>query len=125
MAAEIVHFFFEVHINTKMYHWSTTSYARHKAADQLVDTFSGLSDKFVEVYIGKYGRPDRPTAKRNTNIPVHHYDDKSIVKYLDKCIQYLTNDLLKYIKPDDVDLINLRDEMVAVLNQTKYLFSLT
>jgi hypothetical protein len=31
----MVKFLFSLQLNTKMYHWLTTSYARHKASDDL------------------------------------------------------------------------------------------
>jgi hypothetical protein len=39
----------------KLYHWETLSFPRHKATDELVTNLDANIDKFVEVYIGKYG----------------------------------------------------------------------
>lgn len=120
--ASIVHFLFHLQNNIKLYHWTTTSFARHKAADELVSAFIDLGDKFMEVYIGKYGR--NQLHKRDASIQLQHLDDKNVVKLLEDGIRFLLNDLPKSLKKEDVDLYNLRDEMVATLNQTKYLFTL-
>ena len=46
--SEIVRFFFTLQLNIKMYHWNTTSYARHKATDDFGGKLLSLIDKFVE-----------------------------------------------------------------------------
>ena len=41
----------------KIFHWQTFSYAEHGAFDTAYDSFVGNVDKFLEMYMGKYGRP--------------------------------------------------------------------
>jgi hypothetical protein len=50
--------------------------------------------------------------------------EATIVKFIKACINVLTNDLSRGLKPTDTDLLNLRDEMLAELDQLLYLFSL-
>lgn len=119
--SQIVHFIFDLQTNIKLYHWMTTSYARHKAADNLVSQISNLGDKLVEVYIGKYGRPT--INKKDSLIQLQNLNDKNILKYLDDAVNFLVQDVPKVLNKTDVDLLNIRDELVAVLHQTKYLFS--
>jgi hypothetical protein len=121
--AEIINFFFDLQTNIKLYHWMTTSYPRHKASDDLSEKILDTSDRFMEVYIGKYGRPTM--NKKHSNIYLQKLDDKNVVKYLDYAINFLLNDLMLCINKSDVDLLNIRDEMVGTLNQTKYLFTLS
>jgi hypothetical protein len=120
--SQFVNFFFTLQTNMKLYHLMTTSYARHKAADFAVDKIIELGDQFMETYIGKYGRP--MMAKREGIIQLQAYDDQSVIKYLDSCITFLVVDAAKALKKDDLDLLNIRDEMVSALNQTKYLMTL-
>lgn len=101
----------------------TVSYARHKAADKLLSKIIELGDDFIETYIGRYGRPTM--VKRDTTIVLHVLDDKSVLKYLDSCVRQIMSDFSKDIAKEDVDLLNLRDEIIAALNQTKYLFTLS
>ena len=51
---QIVKNFLQFLITVKLYHWNTTSYAKHKATDQFLDKFNNNIDKFVEVFIGRY-----------------------------------------------------------------------
>jgi hypothetical protein len=110
-------YFFEIQNNIQLYHWSCTSFSRHKASDQLYSSLIKLLDKFVEVYSGKYGRP-----KFSGKIQVKHLNDTEIVDYLKKINKYFIKD----IKLDnDTDLLNIRDEILAAINQTLYLFTLS
>jgi hypothetical protein len=43
---------------------------------------------------------------------------------IDSYIAYLNNELPQVCKEGDTDLLNIRDEMLSVLNQTKYLLRL-
>jgi hypothetical protein len=122
MSASNVHFFFQMREQIKLYHWQTKSYSRHKATDGVIDALDEHIDKYVEVYMGKYGRP-RLSAQTNT-IKLQNLSEASIVKFIRACIKALTNDLPRGLKPTDTDLLNLRDEMLAELDQLLYLFSL-
>ena len=102
----------------------TQSYSRHKASDELHQNILSLSDKFIEIYIGKYGRP-KMSSPANNNISITHLNDTSIVHYLKKTIEFLTNGIIKHLDIDkDTDLMNIRDELLAAINQTLYLFTL-
>jgi hypothetical protein len=57
MSANDVHFFFKMREQIKLYHWQTMSYSRHKATDEVLEKLDALIDRYVEVYMGKYGRP--------------------------------------------------------------------
>jgi hypothetical protein len=119
-------FFLALDINIKMYHWMTKSYARHKASDELHEKMLALGDKFVEVYIAKYQRPKQPFNKKDLSAMVlHSLNDSSVETYLDDCVQYLMKGMMSYISVDkDVDLINIRDDLVTEIMQAKYLFTL-
>ena len=106
----------------KLYHWQTKSYARHKATDSVIDSLDTHIDKYVEVYMGKYGRP-RMTARTNT-IKIGNLSEGSIVKFIKTCIAILINELGRGLKPTDTDLFNIRDEMLGELDQLLYLFTL-
>ena len=42
----------------KLFHWQTESYGHHKALDKLYSNLSDFMDEFVEVCMGKHGRPE-------------------------------------------------------------------
>lgn len=118
----IITYLLQLQNNVKLYHWITTSYPRHIASDKLYNQLDSLVDKFVEVYIGKYDRP-----RLNTNdlkFSLVNHSDKTINDYLDSVITFMTTTIFNFIKVDDIDLITIRDDMVAIINQTKYLFTL-
>lgn len=118
--SQIIAFFFDLQINIKLYHWMTTSYSRHKAADELFKNLLEYSDKFMEVYIGKYGRP----SMQKTSLHMLTLNDKNIIKFIDDKNKYLIQELPKQLSPEDTDLLTIRDELLTTMNQTKYLFSL-
>ena len=118
---EIVQVFFHMMLNLKLYHWETLSFARHKASDDLHGNLSGLIDTFVEVFIGRYKRPE---FKHSFNVHVKQFSDNNIVDAIQEYIEFLKYDLPKYLSESDTDLTNIRDEMLGELNKTLYLFTL-
>ena len=105
----------------KIYHWETMQFSRHKSTDDLLDKLDDSIDKFVEVYIGKYGRP-KLTTKTGT-IRLRNFSDEEGPELLKQAIEWLTTRLPTLLSSKDTDLLNIRDEIVADLNQTLYLFT--
>lgn len=122
MSGKDIQYFFTMREQIKLYHWQTKSFSRHKATDGVIDALDENIDKYVEVYMGKYGRP-KMTSRTNT-VKVSNLSESNIIKFIKGCIFYLHTDLVKSLKPTDTDLVNLRDEMMAELNQLLYLFTL-
>lgn len=121
-SAEIVHLMMTLRDQVKLYHWQTMNYPRHIATNDLVTKLDANIDQFVEVYIGKYGRP-KLTGK-TASLHLRNHSDKEAVKLLQEAIDWMAQDLPKKLKPADTDLLNIRDTIVADLNQTLYLFTL-
>jgi hypothetical protein len=122
MSAEIIHLMMTLRDQVKIYHWQTMSYPRHEATDELIEKLDTNIDSFVEVYIGKYGRPK--LGGRNATIHLKNFHDTQAPALLKEAIDWLTHVLPKRLKPTDTDLFNIRDTIVADLNQTLYLFTL-
>lgn len=123
MSAEHIHFFFAMRDQIKLYHWQTRIYSRHKATDEVLERLDTNIDKFVEVYMGKYGRPTMK-GKMTTTI-VQNLNESQIVSFVKRCIEELIHETVQDLdKSRDTDLINIRDEMLADLNQLLYLFTL-
>lgn len=110
-------------INTiKIHHWNTYSYAAHKSLGDLYDELGETIDEFVEVMMGKYGRPDYPST---FTLELQKPEDVNPTEALKSCAEYLIN-LSDELDPRaDTDLLNLRDEMLGQINQTIYLLTLT
>jgi hypothetical protein len=118
---ELIEFFFKLKNNIYLYHLSTYAYSRHIAASTLLDKFDTLIDSFLEIYFGKYGRPSQFV---NTKIDLIKLSDGDAYMELSTYIDYLNNRLSEIIDSRNSDLFNIRDEMVGILNSTKYLFEL-
>ena len=122
MSAKDVQFFFTMREQIKLYHWQTKSYPRHKATDTVIENLDSSIDKYVEVYMGKYGRMKMNSS--TASISIKNLSESSVINFIKRCILYLNNDLVSRLKDNDTDLINIRDEMLAELNQLLYLFTL-
>ena len=122
MSAEIVHLMMTLRDQIKLYHWQTMNYPRHIATNDLVTKLDTNIDQFVEVYIGRYGRP-KLTGK-SSSIHLRNFSDKEASSMIKEIVGWLESDLPKKIKRTDTDLLNIRDTIIADLNQTLYLFSL-
>lgn len=123
MSGDDVNFFFTMREQIKLYHWQTHSYARHKATDDAIKALDEAIDQYVEIYMGKYGRPKM--AARNNTVKLGNVSEKTILKFIRHCLEVLNGPLVKKLNPaKDTDLLNIRDEMLGELNQLLYLFTL-
>ena len=117
----IVKLFFHMTTTIKLYHWQTTSFARHKATCELHGELQSLIDNFVEVYMGRY---QRPVFESGFKISIQELTDLSAVEAIQQYIDFLKNELPRSLESKDTDLLNIRDEMLSNLNKTLYLFTL-
>ena len=122
MSADHIHFFLQLRDQIKLYHWQTRVYARHIATDQMLEKLEKHIDSFVEVYIGKYGRP-RLTGK-NTEITVHNMTEAGANRMLQAALRYVQGPLTRSLREGDYDLFALRDDLMEDLHQLAYLFTL-
>jgi hypothetical protein len=119
---KIVPMFYSFRQQLHIYHLQTLSYARHKASDELLGEITEFIDTFIEVYSGKYGRVK---FSGPTNITIDNLSDEKGMSFLDFMIDYLLNTLPPLLDAKiDSDLLNLRDDIVGKINQTKYLYTL-
>ena len=63
---EITVKFLEILLMIKLFHWKTTSFATHKATDELYASLNTNIDNFIEVLLGKSG--SRTDLLSNKNI---------------------------------------------------------
>jgi nitrate/nitrite-specific signal transduction histidine kinase len=104
----------------RIYHWQTHSYARHKASDELLSSFTDLIDQLVEGLQGahnkrvKFGRP--ATFKVSD---VSDVNATGLVADLKKWLEHLQDEIAL-----DIGISNTRDEIVSLLDKTLYLFTL-
>lgn len=116
-----VRFFLELQAQLRIYHWQTRKYARHKASDELLGSVTELSDRFVEVLMGKLGGR-RPKAAP-LRAPQDLDDAAGIVEYLEGAARHLAGALPEPVA-SDAALASIRDEIVAEIRKALYLFTL-
>lgn len=106
----------------RLHHWGTKSYAAHQALGMAYEAIDDLLDTFAETYMGVSGREElngidslalNGAFKTNPEQVINSFED------------YLMNDLPKEIGQDQTALLNIRDEMLAVVQKTKYLLTLS
>jgi DNA-binding ferritin-like protein len=104
----------------RVFHWQTQktpgSFAQHEAFGTAYDELDPLIDDFIEIYQGKKGKL---MANGTFNLSLHNLDDNPEA-FIDEFVDYLVNIVPQRLDEADTDLLNIRDEMLAILNQTKY-----
>ena len=118
--------FIEMLNTVKLFHWKTNSYAKHKATDDLYSELNTNVDSFVEVLLGKTGT--RVDLQRVKSIPLYAYNSPDDFKQkIEEYKQYLSdmNASGTLNLTTNSDLFNIRDEILANLNQFTYLWSFT
>lgn len=111
----------------KLLHWTTLSYDRHRNYDRLHERFDEASDRFVEVFLGKYGRQVVSLgAQRSPALVVHNKNTERdfAMSTIASCIEFFIKINPTYIKDRDFELLNIRDEILSILYQSKYLLEL-
>ena len=104
----------------KVFHWQTQkkvgSYAQHVAFGTAYDELGPLIDDFIEIYQGKKGVL---MGKDGFVVKLKNLSDNP-ESVIDSYVSYLSNNVPQALEESDTDLLNIRDEMLAILNQTKY-----
>ena len=109
--------FFELLVNIKFAHVMTRSYTKHKATDKLYEQLNKSIDDFMEVYVCKYGRPKESMPK---TISYKNMTDSEFVTYLNNILQLFSNDIFKYIKKEDTELISILDDIKVSIHKSLY-----
>jgi hypothetical protein len=105
----------------KLYHWKTRSYSQHKATDELYERLNKNIDRFVEVLLGK-----TQTRVRNMEKRMELFDLDNTADFKERVLAfryYLTEMDMHLHKKTDSDLLSIRDEILADVNQFLYLLT--
>lgn len=105
----------------KLHHWGTSSYAEHMALGNLYTALDPLIDSFAETYFGAYGNKDE--IKQITDLRLNGPSKISINSVMNSFEDYLNQELPKEVNHSS--LLNIKDEMLALIQQTKYLLTLS
>lgn len=101
------------------WHLQTKSYAEHKALNEYYDGILELTDQLLEVYLGKGKKID---FNRITMV-FKGYNKQAMIEYFKKLARYMVR-VKKSLKDSDGDLLNIMEEIIALINKTLYLFTL-
>jgi hypothetical protein len=119
--ARIVVLFLEMMDTVKLYHWKTKSYSEHEASDMLHENLEGSTDKFIEVLQGKCSQRINLVNNRIKLIDIQ--DSDSLKEKIFEYRSFLI-DLDIFLHPKkDSDLMSIRDDILASINQFLYLLS--
>ena len=116
--------FLEILIMVKLYHWKTSSYATHKATDELYTTLNANIDKFIEVLLGKAGNRIHLMDKKSISLIDLNSPERlraEINSFKNYLVAITTNPAIKLMS--NTDLLNIRDEILGNLNQFLYLLT--
>jgi hypothetical protein len=117
-----VNFLLGLQTQLKINHWQTKGIARHEAFGKTYDDLGGLIDEFVEISMGKYGRFVLDGDEKNiTLINLSEMNPSDMIKTCADALIEFSSDL---DESRDTDLLNLRDEMLGLLNKLLYLLTL-
>ena len=121
--SHIVRVMLEMLNTVKLYHWKTRSYSQHKATDELYERLNENIDKFVEVLLGKSSSRINMVEK---NIYLKDYSETSDFKQKIYEFREFLKDLSIYFNDrNDSDLLSIRDDILADINQFLYLMTLS
>lgn len=106
----------------RILHWQTNKFSEHNALGSAYKELDDLIDTLVEVHQGKHGK----LKYENTiTIELVNYEDISLMDVLDEVTEFLSEYVTKIHNPErDTDCLNIRDEILAVVNKLKYLLTL-
>ena len=121
---EITVVFLEMLLMVKLFHWKTTSYATHKATDELYTKLNANIDSFIEVLLGKSGSRIDLMSNKNIRL-VDLSSQESLKKEIEAFKGYLVSldDNAAMRKMSNTDLYNIRDTILGDLNQFLYLLT--
>ena len=106
----------------RILHWQATGYGEHKALGKAYEKLDGLIDELVEVHSGKYGKIKFETP---IEFGLVNSEELSTMDILEEFTGYLTSTFAEnFDVVKDSDCLNIRDEILAVVNRLKYLLTL-
>lgn len=111
----------EVQVQVKHLHWQTKSFAEHEAYGKIYDSLNESIDLFVEICMGKHGRPDFTGGYQLTGKDISEMD---VDEFIQRICEFLISLTEVYDSKKDSDLLNIRDEILGEFNKLKYLLTL-
>ena len=111
----------QIQIQWRFLHWQTFGDAKHRTYGEIYEGLDELIDGFTESMMGKYGRPE---FDPEFALMFQDINSLSIQKFMDGITEFLVGMTDQLDSRYDTDLLNLRDEMLGLINKSKYLLTL-
>ena len=121
MKEELIKKLVQIQLQWKFLHWQTFGDAKHRLYGEIYDGLGALIDEFTETMMGKYGRPE---FDPEFALMFQDISSLSIQKFMDGITEFLVGMTDQLDGRYDTDLLNIRDEMLGLINQSKYLLTL-
>lgn len=96
--------------NTHFFHFSTNSYAQHKALGTYYDEIVELVDDLAEAYMGCY--------EQIKSFPSTYHQPKEPIKYVES-LKNFVDDARKDL-PQETQIQNIIDEIAQLIDSTLY-----
>lgn len=121
MKEEIILKLVQIQSQFRFMHWQTTGDAKHRAYGKAYDKLGDLIDDFAEAMMGKYGRFE---FESEFSIMFQDLKSLNLQDFIDGITDFLVS-ISEMLDPKyDTDLLNLRDEILLLINKLKYLLTL-
>ncbi len=111
----------QIQIQWRFLHWQTFGDAKHRLYGEIYDGLGDLLDEFTETMMGKYGRPE---FDAEFSIMFQDISSLNMQNFIDGITEFLVSMSDQLDSRYDTDLLNLRDEMLGLINKSKYLLTL-
>jgi hypothetical protein len=112
--ANFVSTLFHSRTQAHTFHFQTNSFTAHKALNKYYDSIIDLVDSLIESYQGRYGILKGYKGMAD----VLEYDENVVVKYFEALCMYVEKN--RPLLPQDSYIQNQVDEIVALIESTKY-----
>lgn len=121
MKEEILKKLTQIQLQWRFLHWQTFGDAKHKTYGMIYEGLDGLIDEFAETMMGKYGRPE---FEPEFALMFQDINSLSIQNFIDGITEFFVSMTDELDSRYDTDLLNIRDEMLGLINKSKYLLTL-
>lgn len=119
--SHIINIFLEMMDTIKIFHWKTKTFSIHEATDEIHQKLAKNTDRFVEVLLGKCKERIKMVENRINLIDIKDEDS-----FKEKMFEYrnflIDLDIVLNSKKDS-DLVSIKDDILADINQFLYLLS--
>lgn len=121
MKEDLIKKLVQVQLQFKFLHWQTYGDAKHRLYGEIYDKLGELIDEFTETMMGKYGRPEFDSE---FGIMFQDISALNMQNFIDGITEFFVGMTDQLDSRYDTDLLNIRDEMLGLINKSKFLLTL-